>query len=73
MTAGDATHTPPPKAAAARDPATEEKVRIIILSGLQLWMLLTQNPIVRAKLFNAIITLSYPEKWAVIADLFWGS
>lgn len=68
-TAGD--HSTPFQAA-TRNPAEEEKVRLILLSALSLWMLFAQNPTTKAKLFNVVLTLSDPAKWAVVAGIFWG-
>lgn len=55
-----------------RNPADEEKIRLIILSGLSLWMMFSQSPTMKSRIFNAMMTFSDPAKWAVIAGLIWG-
>lgn len=56
-----------------RDPANEEKIRLIILGACQLWLYLSRNAQIQSRLLTVIYTVSDPGKWKVIADLIWGA
>lgn len=66
---------PLPSEAAAvggRDPVQEEKIRLLLISSLTFWMLVSQNAATKQRIGNAIAVLSDPTQWATIANLIWG-